>query len=175
MDRSVYRQALSGLLAQGRSATQDRARQFRARTEDADKRLATSISFTRSAAYGADAACARPPWLLSIIAGACAMAGANIVDAQIYTTTDGLALDTISLSREFDRDEDEERRGTASPTRSKRHCVGSSSCRNWSPTGRHPKAVSGLSQWSRSHYQQPVVSPLHDGRSHGPRSPRSTL
>ncbi len=38
------------------------------------------------------------------------MAGANIVDAQIYTTTDGRALDTISLSREFERDEDEERR-----------------------------------------------------------------
>ena len=38
------------------------------------------------------------------------MAGANIVDAQIYTTTDGLALDTISLSREFERAEDEERR-----------------------------------------------------------------
>src|SRR5690606_21983928 len=36
------------------------------------------------------------PWLLSIIAGACASAGANIVDAQIYTTTDGQALDTIS-------------------------------------------------------------------------------
>jgi [protein-PII] uridylyltransferase len=50
------------------------------------------------------------PWLLSIIAGACAMANANIVDAQIYTTTDGRALDTISLSREFDREEDEERR-----------------------------------------------------------------
>jgi [protein-PII] uridylyltransferase len=50
------------------------------------------------------------PWLLSIIAGACAMAGANIVDAQIYTTTDGLALDTISLSREFDREDDEMRR-----------------------------------------------------------------
>src|SRR5665647_3668492 len=31
--------------------------------------------------------------------------------AQIYTTTDGRALDTISLSREFERDEDEERRG----------------------------------------------------------------
>src|SRR5207248_10290481 len=45
-----------------------------------------------------------------IIAGACANAGANIVDAQIYTTTDGLALDTISVSREFDRDEDEMRR-----------------------------------------------------------------
>ncbi|MEJ2433741.1 MAG: NAD-binding protein, partial [Pseudolabrys sp.] len=37
-------------------------------------------------------------------------AGANIVDAQIYTTTDGRALDTISVSREFDREEDEERR-----------------------------------------------------------------
>jgi [protein-PII] uridylyltransferase len=50
------------------------------------------------------------PWLLSTIAGACAMAGGNIVDAQIYTTTDGRALDTISISREFDRKEDEERR-----------------------------------------------------------------
>jgi len=48
--------------------------------------------------------------LLSIIAGACAAAGANIVDAQIFTTTDGRALDTISVSREFDRDEDEARR-----------------------------------------------------------------
>ena len=47
---------------------------------------------------------------MSIIAGACALAGANIVDAQIYTTTDGLALDTIAVSREFERDEDEARR-----------------------------------------------------------------
>lgn len=52
------------------------------------------------------------PWLLSIIAGACASAGANIVDAQIYTTTDGLALDTIAISREYDRDDDEARRAT---------------------------------------------------------------
>jgi [protein-PII] uridylyltransferase len=51
------------------------------------------------------------PRLLSIIAGACAASGANIVDAQIFTTTDGLALDTIFVSRAFDRDEDETRRG----------------------------------------------------------------
>ena len=51
------------------------------------------------------------PRLLSIIAGACAASGANIVDAQIFTTTDGLALDTISISRAFDLDEDETRRG----------------------------------------------------------------
>ncbi|MFG1397681.1 [protein-PII] uridylyltransferase [Roseixanthobacter pseudopolyaromaticivorans] len=50
------------------------------------------------------------PKLLSVIAGACAAAGANIVDAQISTTTDGLALDTIAIRRAFDRDEDEERR-----------------------------------------------------------------
>jgi [protein-PII] uridylyltransferase len=50
------------------------------------------------------------PWLLSIIAGACAVAGANIVDAQIFTTTDGRAFDTISVSREFELDDDEARR-----------------------------------------------------------------
>jgi len=80
-------------------------------TEAAGKRLATSVGFdvargvTELAVYAPD-----HPWLLSIIAGACAVAGANIVDAQIYTTTDGLALDTIAVSREFERDEDEARR-----------------------------------------------------------------
>jgi [protein-PII] uridylyltransferase len=34
------------------------------------------------------------------------------VDAQIYTTTDGLALDTIAVTREFEHNEDEERRAT---------------------------------------------------------------
>jgi [protein-PII] uridylyltransferase len=52
------------------------------------------------------------PRLLSILAGACAASGANIVDAQIYTTTDGLALDTIAVTREFEQDEDESRRAT---------------------------------------------------------------
>ncbi|MEP9397741.1 [protein-PII] uridylyltransferase [Mesorhizobium sp. KR2-14] len=50
------------------------------------------------------------PRLLSVIAGACAAAGANIVDAQIFTTSDGRALDTILINREFDMDEDERRR-----------------------------------------------------------------
>ena len=50
------------------------------------------------------------PRLLSIIAGACTIAGANIVDAQVYTTTDGQALDSISISREFPDNADEERR-----------------------------------------------------------------
>ena len=50
------------------------------------------------------------PRLLAIITGACAAAGGNIVDAQIFTTADGIALDTIFLSRAFERDEDELRR-----------------------------------------------------------------
>jgi [protein-PII] uridylyltransferase len=52
------------------------------------------------------------PRLLAMVAGACAGAGANIVDAQISTTRDGMALDTIHHEREFDRADDEERRAT---------------------------------------------------------------
>jgi [protein-PII] uridylyltransferase len=80
-------------------------------TEEAGKRLATSVGFdatrgvTELTVYAPD-----HPWLLSIVAGACALAGANIVDAQIYTTANGIALDTIAVSREFERDEDEARR-----------------------------------------------------------------
>jgi [protein-PII] uridylyltransferase len=80
-------------------------------SEDAGKSLATAVRIdpargvTELTVYAPD-----HPWLLSIIAGACAMAGANIVDAQIFTTTDARALDTIAISREFERDEDEERR-----------------------------------------------------------------
>ncbi len=50
------------------------------------------------------------PSLIAMVAGACAASGANIVSAEITTTNDGMALDTIRLKREFDRDEDEERR-----------------------------------------------------------------
>jgi len=50
------------------------------------------------------------PRLLSIIAGACTVAGGNIVDAQVFTTADGQALDSISISREFTDEEDENRR-----------------------------------------------------------------
>jgi [protein-PII] uridylyltransferase len=78
--------------------------------EDAEKSLATTIGYDSGNVTELTVLAPDHPWLLSIIAGACAIAGANIVDAQIFTTTDGRALDTISLSREFERDEDEKRR-----------------------------------------------------------------
>jgi [protein-PII] uridylyltransferase len=80
-------------------------------TDAAGMSLATAVNLdhergvTELTVYAPD-----HPRLLSIIAGACSMTGANIVDAQIFTTTDGRALDTIAISREFDRDEDEQRR-----------------------------------------------------------------
>jgi len=84
---------------------------FIAETEKAGKQLATISRIDAARGVTELTILAQDhPRLLSNIAGACAVAGGNIVDAQIFTTTDGLALDTISISREFDRDEDEERR-----------------------------------------------------------------
>ena len=51
------------------------------------------------------------PRLLSLFAGACAAAGANIVGAHVATTRDGTAIDTFLLQRAFDLDADEKRRG----------------------------------------------------------------
>jgi [protein-PII] uridylyltransferase len=50
------------------------------------------------------------PRLLALITGACAAAGANIAGAQIFTTADGMALDTILIQREFAGEDDERRR-----------------------------------------------------------------
>ena len=50
------------------------------------------------------------PRLLAMITGACAAAGGNIIGAHIFTTTDGLALDTILITRAFKDEADELRR-----------------------------------------------------------------
>lgn len=88
----------------------DHAR-FVREAEAEEKTLATKFAFDRHRGVTVLTVLTPDhPWLLCLIAGACAKAGANIVDAQIYTTTDGLALDTISISREFEREDDESRR-----------------------------------------------------------------
>src|SRR5438552_8632682 len=79
--------------------------------QEADKAVATGVGFdTARGVTELTVLAPDHPRLLSVIAGACAAAGANIVDAQIFTTTDGLALDTIAVSREFEHNEDEARR-----------------------------------------------------------------
>ncbi len=90
---------------------QKRHAEFIRKADKDDRHLATMVkahtfhAVTEITVFAPD-----HPRLLSIIAGACSAAGANIVDAQIFTTSDGHALDTILINREFDRDEDELRR-----------------------------------------------------------------
>jgi [protein-PII] uridylyltransferase len=80
------------------------------------------------------------PRLLAMVAGACAGAGANIVDAQISTTRDGMALDTIHLEREFDQGEDEERRAKRIAATIERLLKGEVRLADVVATKRRPKA-----------------------------------
>ncbi len=50
------------------------------------------------------------PRLLAMLFGACTAAQGNIMGAQIFTTTEGMALDTVLLQREFPEDRDEQRK-----------------------------------------------------------------
>jgi [protein-PII] uridylyltransferase len=85
--------------------------QFIREADETGKKLATMVKTHEFEAVTEITVLAQDhPRLLSVIAGACAAAGGNIVDAQIFTTSDGRALDTILINREFDRDEDERRR-----------------------------------------------------------------
>ncbi|MFK5979516.1 MAG: [protein-PII] uridylyltransferase [Rhizobiaceae bacterium] len=91
--------------------SQIRHMEFLLEIEESGKPLATSVH-TREFEAVTEITLVAPdhPRLLSIIAGACNAAGANIVDAKIHTTHDGRALDSIFINREFDNDEDEIRR-----------------------------------------------------------------
>ncbi|HVI28826.1 [protein-PII] uridylyltransferase [Hansschlegelia sp.] len=84
---------------------------FIARADAAGEKLATDVA-TDAFRGVTELTVLAPdhPKLLSVIAGACAAAGANIMDAHINTTTDGFALDTIFIGRAFPEDEDELRR-----------------------------------------------------------------
>ena len=96
--------------------------------EQADEIMATSVrtlSFedvTELVIYAKD-----HPRILSILAGACYRAGANIVGAQIHTTRDVFALDLIRLSREFSSDDDELRRAKRVMNEIKRSLAGETS------------------------------------------------
>jgi [protein-PII] uridylyltransferase len=93
------------------TATQLRHAVFLRDADLAGKRLASMIE-TKAFEGVTEITVLAPdhPRLLSIIAGACSGAGADIVGAQIFTTTDGRALDTIRIAREFPDSADELRR-----------------------------------------------------------------
>ena len=91
MDRQIRHQALIDKATEREAATEIHTDAFAAVTE--------------ITVYTPD-----HPRLLALITGACAAAGANIIGAQIFTTNDGMALDTILLQREFEGEDDERRR-----------------------------------------------------------------
>ena len=77
------------------------------------------------------------PGLFMKVAGALALSGVSIVDAHIFTTADGMALDTLGF-----QDADQPARGrptrpgsTASATTSRRRCAARSGSRRRSPGG----------------------------------------
>ncbi len=81
------------------------------RADSEGRRLATSFTsdaFTSMTELSVLAP--NHPRLLSLFAGACAAAGANIIGAHVSTTRDGIALDTFLLQREFAEIDDEQRR-----------------------------------------------------------------
>jgi [protein-PII] uridylyltransferase len=92
----------------------ERKREHAALIRSADRRrqrlAATAAMMTDRDAVGLTVLAPDHPRLLSVVFGCCTAAGANIADAQIFTTTDGLAIDSISLTREFADDKDELRR-----------------------------------------------------------------
>lgn len=93
---------------------QVRHAEFIRETDRAGKKLATMV---RTHAFHAitEITLLSPdhPRLLSVVTGACAAAGANIADAQVFTTSDGRALDTILINRELPDDADELRRAAS--------------------------------------------------------------
>ena len=134
--RRLCRTPLSGLLAEGRPAAQDPARQAAARHGGGDALAGDGGVRPTPFAASPNSRSIAPdhPRLLSIIAGACAAAGANIVDAQIFTTTDGLALDTIfDLARLRARRGRNAARPAHRPDRSRRRCAARSASPRWSP------------------------------------------
>lgn len=91
--------------------TQKRHMNFLREADEQGLKLATSFKTKQFEAITEITVMAQDhPRLLSVIAGACAAAGGNIVDAKIHTTTDGRALDSIFINRAYNNDIDEARR-----------------------------------------------------------------
>ena len=175
--RRLCRPPLRQLLLAVDLADQLRHAEFIREADAAGKRLATMVRPHQFEAVTEITVLAPDhPRLLSVIAGACAAAGANIVDAQIFTTTDGRALDTILISREFDRDEDERRRAERVGGLIEDALAGKS----WLPEkiAKRTKPKRGAKAFRiepRADDRQYAVEPLHRDRGLRPRPSRPAL
>ena len=116
------------------------------------------------------------PRLLAIITGACAAGGGNIVDAQIFTTADGMALDTIFLSRAFELDTDELRRAERVATAIERALKGEVKIADL-VAGRRPsrEGQQDLPRPARGRHRQRAVVAPYRARGLGPRPARAAL
>jgi [protein-PII] uridylyltransferase len=80
------------------------------------------------------------PRFLALITGACAAANANILGAQIFTTADSLALDTILIQRQFPNSEDEARRAERVATLVRQVLKGEVRIKDLIAKAQHPEA-----------------------------------
>ncbi len=99
-----------------------------------DARMDKFTSITELTVYVPD-----HPRLLALLTGACAAGGASIAGAKIFTTTDGMALDTLLIPREFDGMEDEQRRIDRIITLMRQAFTGEIHLRNAVASASHPK------------------------------------
>ena len=145
-----------------------------ARAEAAGKRLATSVGFD------ADAASPSSPCTRPTIPGFCRSSPAPVRSPaptsstrRSYTTTDGLALDTIAVSREFERDEDEARRAARIGDVIEKAVRGHIKLPDVvAKAGAAERPPEGFRHRAGGDHQQSMVAALHRRRSHRPRPAR---
>ena len=98
--------------------------------------------------------------------------GATLSTPQIFTTTDGLALDTIFVSRAFELDADDCDAASGSPPTSRGPCAARSGWPKWrrqTDAGRTPRRFRGR---AGSDDRQQSFPPLHRGRVYRSRPAR---
>ena len=174
--RRLYRQALPGLLAEGRSAAQDRARQFRARDRSGRQDAFDDAWLRQRQCHRADGAGARPP-LAAVDHRRRLRHGRHQYRgrADLHHHRRARARHHLAYARI------RARRGRGAARRPYRRLDRESAARRIAPARRGGQARppqgphQGLCARADRHHQQPVVPPLHHGGNHRARPHRPAL
>ena len=174
---SLHRQALSGLLAQGRSAAQDRPRQFRARQRK-DRQVARHHGRLRHRARGDRAHRALPRPSLAVVGGRRRLRHGGRQHrrrADLHHHRRARARHHFGGARIRPR----RRRRAARRAHRQLHRKGAArriaAARRRGQTRGAQGPHQGLRARAVGHHQQPVVPPLHHGGDLRPRPHRSAL